>query len=390
MTVRQPVVRAFLRAVLPIAIACFAIGSIPERAGARPLYAMRTGMDCARCHVDPAGGGIRTATGFKYALNGHTMTPEEDRTATVEPEVSNGLRIGGDFRTQYIQQFIKDVSGDLSTFHLMQSSLYLAAQLIDRVSLVYANDRGQTQEVFALVGGLPMQATVKVGRFRPAFGIEEEDHTTFTRDPLGFGTGAEETGIEISVPHGHYAGNLAILNGNHGDGVFDDNTQKAAVYRGRYYTGRFGVGVSGYYNNPGFGDGGGTRRYLYGAFAHVHHGPFVLMGEYDRGANEYGKKSAEGARSKIEMAAGFAELSFRIKERSTVKAKYERFDPDLEMVETGRDRVGVGMESDLLPFTRLLALIRGMREYGITQSGKPEYGKTRDSYDLLAQLHVSF
>jgi hypothetical protein len=273
---------------------------------------------------------------------------------------------------------------------MMQSALYLAAQLIDRVSLVYANDRGQTQEAFALIGGLPMEATLKVGRFRPAFGIEEEDHTTFTRDPLGFGTGSEETGAEISAAAGRYAGNLAVLNGSRGGGVFDDNAQKAVVYRGRYYADRFGLGVNGYLNNPGFGDGGGKRRYLYGAFAHLRHGPLVLMGEYDRGANEYDTVGGENSRSKIEIAAGFAELSWRIVDRNTLKVKYERFDPDLEMAETARDRFGLGIESDVLPFTRLLGSARAMREYGITQSGTPAYGETRDSYDLLAQLHVSF
>ena len=90
------------------------------------------------------------------------------------------------------------------------------------------------------------------------------------------------------------------------------------------------------------------------------------------------------------MAAGFAELSWRIVDRNTLKVKYERFDPDLEMAETARDRLGLGIETDVLPFTRLLGSARAMREYGITQSGTPAYGETRDSYDLLAQLYVSF
>lgn len=369
---------------------CFSLATVTSPADARPLYAMRTGMQCARCHVDPAGGGVRTSTGFKYALNGHTMTPDEDRTATIEPQVSDGLRLGADFRTQYFQQFAKETSGELSTFHMMESALYVAAQLVERVSLVYSNDRGQTLETFALISGFPMQGTLKVGRFRPAFGIEEEDHTTFTRDPLGFGTGAEETGVETSVALGRYAGNLAFLNGNHGGAVFDDNAQKAVVYRGRYYADRCGFGVSGYYNNPGFGDGGGKRRYIYGAFAHLRQGPFVLMGEYDRGANEYDTAGGGDGRSKIEIAAGFAELAWRIRDRNTLTAKYERYDPDVQLAETARDRVGLGIESDLLPFTRLLGTVRGMREYGITQSGVPAYGETRDSVELIGQLHVSF
>jgi hypothetical protein len=164
-------------------LGCLALAAFADLAGARPLYAMRTGMSCARCHVDPAGGGIRTASGFRYALDGHTMAPAEERSATVEPQISDGLRLGGDFRAQYIQQFAKETSGGLSTFHMMESALYVAAQLVERVSLVYGNDRGQTLEAFALITGLPMQGAVKVGRFRPAFGIEEEAHDLHARSP---------------------------------------------------------------------------------------------------------------------------------------------------------------------------------------------------------------
>jgi hypothetical protein len=361
-----------------------------DPAAARPLYAMRTGMACARCHVDPAGGGVRTATGFMYALNGHKIVAAEERTATIKPEISDGLRIGGDFRTMYQQQYIQDVSGDRSSFFMMQSAFYLAAQLIERVTLVYANDRGDTREAFALIGGFPMQGTVKVGRFRPAFGIEEEDHTTFTRDPLGFGNESEEQGVEFSVALGQYAGNLAVVNGNRGSTLFDDNAQKGVIYRGRYMTDRYGLGLNGYYNNPGTTDGGGKRRYLYGLFGNLHSGPFVLMGEYDRGANEYEKDDPQNPRTKVELAAAFVELSCLASDRNAIKAKYERFDPDLEMAETARDRIGLGLESDLLPFTRFLATVRGMREYGITQSGEQKYGESRDSYELLTQIHVSF
>jgi hypothetical protein len=42
-------------------------------AQARPLYARQTGLACGMCHVDPAGGGPRTAFGRAFARNGHRL-----------------------------------------------------------------------------------------------------------------------------------------------------------------------------------------------------------------------------------------------------------------------------------------------------------------------------
>jgi len=38
-----------------------------------PAYAQKEGKACGYCHVNPAGGGERNATGKKYEANGHTF-----------------------------------------------------------------------------------------------------------------------------------------------------------------------------------------------------------------------------------------------------------------------------------------------------------------------------
>jgi hypothetical protein len=44
-----------------------------RRADALPSYAQQTGLACGRCHVNPAGGGPRTAFGNAFAANGHKV-----------------------------------------------------------------------------------------------------------------------------------------------------------------------------------------------------------------------------------------------------------------------------------------------------------------------------
>lgn len=356
----------------------------PALAGARPLYAARTGMACARCHADPAGGGMRTGTGFRFAVDGHTMTPEEEIPVALDPRISEGLRLGGDLRGQYLQDAHNEVRAR-SSFFLMQASLSLAAELNERVSLVVANDQGRTTEAFALVRGLPLDGTIKVGRFRPAFGLEEEDHTTFTRDPLGFGNGSEETGVELSLARGPRYLTVAVMNGAPGATLFDDNAQKRVVGRAWCYTGRAGLGLSGSHNTPGALSGGGTRRAsLYGAFGHLHMGPAVLLAEYDRGVME----GSDGP--DVTMEAAFAELSYLLGQRFTAKLKLDRFDPDTDLAENASDRVSIGLESDLMPLVRLITFARARRDYGEDEDGTPKYGETRDTLELLAQLHVFF
>ena len=45
----------------------------PRPADALPAYAQQTGLACGRCHVNPAGGGARTAFGNAFLANGHKV-----------------------------------------------------------------------------------------------------------------------------------------------------------------------------------------------------------------------------------------------------------------------------------------------------------------------------
>ena len=45
----------------------------PRPAAALPAYAASTKKPCSFCHVNPAGGGPRNATGTKFEKNGHKL-----------------------------------------------------------------------------------------------------------------------------------------------------------------------------------------------------------------------------------------------------------------------------------------------------------------------------
>jgi hypothetical protein len=56
-----------------IVVASAALVMAPRHADAMPAYAAKEGKACGYCHVNPAGGGERNATGKKYEANGHSF-----------------------------------------------------------------------------------------------------------------------------------------------------------------------------------------------------------------------------------------------------------------------------------------------------------------------------
>jgi hypothetical protein len=56
-----------------VCLGALAAALAPQTAQALPKYAERTGLACGRCHVDPEGGGPRTAFGRAFAANGHHL-----------------------------------------------------------------------------------------------------------------------------------------------------------------------------------------------------------------------------------------------------------------------------------------------------------------------------
>lgn len=60
-------------------IAAVASSLVSGKAQALPTYAQRTGLVCGQCHINPSGGGPRTAFGRAFAANGHRLPGKSRR-----------------------------------------------------------------------------------------------------------------------------------------------------------------------------------------------------------------------------------------------------------------------------------------------------------------------
>src|SRR5579862_4192866 len=77
-----------IRSVAPVLVPGFALVAMglvlagvvfisPPKADALPAYAQQTHLACGQCHVNPAGGGERTAFGKAFAANGHKLATKD-------------------------------------------------------------------------------------------------------------------------------------------------------------------------------------------------------------------------------------------------------------------------------------------------------------------------
>jgi hypothetical protein len=167
-------------------------------AGAYPQFQLSLGVDrCESCHLSPAGGGLLTAYGRDEA--GSTISRGGDGAflhgAWEPPE---WLALGGDFRFATADRFVAD-DNELLAFP-MQADVHLRA-MTNRFAFAFtAGVRGQSRdpqmtEAPVLFERLTSrehyvaytrdEASIRVGRFFPVFGLRLADHTAYVRRYLG-------------------------------------------------------------------------------------------------------------------------------------------------------------------------------------------------------------
>lgn len=76
-------------------------------ANALPNYSAQTGLACGRCHVNPAGGGPRTAFGKAFAANGHKVpSNKKSHKAPAKPKKKTAISMSQVVATQKPDQWL--------------------------------------------------------------------------------------------------------------------------------------------------------------------------------------------------------------------------------------------------------------------------------------------
>lgn len=355
----------------------------PTTTRALPLYAARTGMTCMSCHVNPTGAGARNSFGFNYLQNRHSLAPTEGEDYTaLSNRIGDFLSFGTDSRVmEYQSQALSNTSG----LFLMQGAFYVTADLPDGLSLYYNNDLGKTRDAFLVARQVPVVTWLKVGKFKPPYGLKLDEHQSAIRQGIGFGTESQDLGVELGYDKGHVNVVAAVLNGNPGAGVgvTDPNGRKAYSAKAELLHTVSGmpvrVGGSYYWNNTGT-----SKSVRYGGYGTLHLLKRVtLLGEVDTAVDD-GRIPGNGETYRDGHTVAYGEVNAAVTPRFNARIKY-----DLDYTVAGDvERYAIGGNYWLARFAELRFDYRFNAE--TPSRTNPGLLTAVDDNDAYVQLHVAF
>ena len=391
--------------------------SVPVPAHALPRFAARNGAECILCHVNPTGGGIRNAYGrnvfartllpwsarrptFDSWLADDLLADERkaaggrDRTVAFSPDLTDWLAVGADARVGYFLSRPDSAprSQLRSKLFLMHADLYLAATVNEHAVLVFDyGPRPGGPEMWALLTRSPtprrFDLMLKLGWFRPPFGVREAEHQLFTREGVGFGVGPlddHDAGIELTAYAGPLALHVALLDGG-GDKLFDETGALAGRLALRARLGRLKAQVGGSFyglrgikkKNPLFGGAEvdpGLDELRAGAFLTASLGRFTYLADLVYVRDDFYGPALPARHG----YASYQELSFVPAQGLDLIATLEFKDPDLEVLRNATLRAGLVTELHPWPSVELRAMVRRTRGDDAAAAG----------WDLVVLAHL--
>lgn len=256
--------------------ALLALAFATSLAHAEPYLAIQQGLKCAQCHVNPTGGGERTAFGNVFA---QTQLPA-NRIDT-GPDVWTGdlmkfLSIGGDLRFQ--GTYTRMPQGQSTDqFDLEQARVYLSANVIPNRLIVYVDEQvapggALNREAYAMFWSARHDWYVKAGQMYLPFGWRLQDQTALVLEATGLNMTTPDKGAEFGWERGNWDAQVAVSNGSAGGPETDHRKQ----YSGQlsYVRSFWRLGAAANYNDADAGS-----KSSYGIFAGLRTGPIAWLGE---------------------------------------------------------------------------------------------------------------
>lgn len=387
---------------LAAALAFVAVMLAARASWALPRFALRLGVPCVTCHVNPSGGGMRNNYG-RYAF-APTKLPlafpgSSALRIPLQTDIGDAVSVGADARSAYLDQSPRQGDG-LHSFFQMQADLYVAAKPFNQLTLYY--DLGAWGGSYEAMGIWQQPVTrntsfyVKAGRFMPSYGLRLENHNLYVRQDIGFGPRDKDQGLEVGGQFGPVLIQLSALNGSAGERQLDENKSKAFVARaeaiGRLGAFRLMLGGSFYRNETGsLTDQGGTsidarsKQTRFGFFGGAAIGRLTYLADMEFvHLDPYPGNRSD---SKIRSYQTYQEFDVLLIRGLELTFNYEFRDPNLDLRSGVVHRVAFGFEVFPMPYLELKALYR--RSIVSGPSG-PEVAPLDGLSELIVMAHVFF
>ncbi len=323
-----------------------------ERALAEPYLAVRMGLKCEACHVNPTGGGLRSDFGDVFAQTVLPAHPIRGDWGLWTGEVAKVLRVGGDLRYDFnVAQTPRAKTGD--QLEVQQGRVYAEAEAIPDRLIFYVDEQvapgtAVNHEAYGLFWSANHDWYIKAGQMYLPFGFRFEDQTAFVYDVSSITMYAPDDGLELGWMRGHWDTQVTVSEGTFAGGNPSSSGKEYGLQMSYVARGwRLGVAA----NDD---DSSYARRKIAGVFGGVHTGPVDWLGEVDSVENEYGRFVGET------QAAALLEADWLIHAGNNLKLTLERYDPDRAVHDNTQSRVSLVYELTPIQFLQLRA---GVRDY---------------------------
>jgi hypothetical protein len=346
----------------------------PAIVHAEPYIAIREGLPCSICHVNPTGGGLRTVFGDIYAQQPLIASPiDVAGRAPWTGNLNDMIRAGGDFR--YDGSYTK-VPNQKTTdeFAVDDLRVYVGAEVIPNRLMLYVDQllapgASQTREAWAALWSPAHRYYVKAGHMYLPFGLRLQDDEAFVQQTSGINYTTPDSGVELGFDAAPWSAQLTVSNGAGGGSETDQGKQ--ATTSVAYVQPRWRAGGSFAFNNAS----AGNRRMaaLFGGFKT---GPVGWLLEADAVADA---GFTTGTRKFI---AGIAEADWMFLRGHNLKVSAEYLDPDRDVPEDQRNRYSVVWEFAPIQFLQTRV---GVRRYG----GIPQ-NDLQNRREGFVELHLFF
>ena len=377
-TVAQRVTRVGL--IAPLLFALLA----PVAVRAEPYLAVRSGLKCMACHVNPGGGGKRTEFGAAYGQTAFAREQLDPATGQVGPsagampamwtgKLNDQVALGSDLRATL--QSVK-VPGSKATlaFNPTRAQIYLEVKpLAERLSL-YLDERvapgaATNRETYTLLWFADRSAYVKAGRMFIPFGLRVEDDTAFIRQVSGVNFNSSDDGVEAGLEIGPWSAAVSVTNGAAG-GV-ETNRGKQISALASYVRPDWRVGLSASVNRNG-----GADRSMQSVFGGLRLGIVSALASAVYIADD------GTPIGRVKHWASLVEANIEAAKGHNLKLSCEYYDPNAAVREDQRVRYSAVWE--FVPFQFTQFRLGARKSSGIPQNN------AQNASDVFLQWHAFF
>lgn len=344
------------------------------QAFAEPYLAVRMGLKCTSCHVNPTGGGLRSDFGDVFAQTVLPAHPIRGDWGLWTGEVAKVLRVGGDYR--YDANFTQ-IPGAKTTDHLQvqQGRVYAEAQPIPNRLVIYVDAQltpgtALKREAYAIFWSASHDWYIKGGQMYLPFGFRLEDQTAFVYDVSSINMYSPDYGLEFGWLRDHWDAQLTVSDGT-GAGSVPSSSGKEYGLQMSYVESAWRIGVAANDDDSSF-----ARRRMLGLFGGVRAGPVEWLAEVDSVENEFAGFSG------VRQVAALLEADWLIAPGNNLKLTVEPFDPNRDVNGDGRSRVSLVYELTPVQFLQIRA---GVRDYN-----GPRNAASENENLFFIQLHAFF